>query len=124
MKFDFCDVGIIMMNAMKYKNTLQKGAVRYIVFREGETWYAAGLEFNIVETGDTPREALLLLFEALNGYVESARKMKARPRILNQKPDQEYEEMWGSLIKHEPTAVPVDTFGWRNISGKRSLQPA
>jgi hypothetical protein len=109
---------------MKYKNTLQKGAVRYIVFREGDAWYAVGLEFNVVETGDTAREALILLFEALTGYVESARKMKARPGILNQKPDREYEEIWQSLMKHEQPTVPVDTFGWRNIGGKRLLQPA
>ena len=46
----------------KYKNTLQKGSVRYIVFKENNIWYAAGLEFNIVESGDTPQEAILLLF--------------------------------------------------------------
>jgi len=81
----------------KYKNTLQKGSVRYIVFQEGGVWYAAGLEFNIVETGDTPQEATLLLFEALAGYVESAKKIKARPSILNQKPDSEYADMWQSV---------------------------
>jgi anti-anti-sigma regulatory factor len=47
-----------------------------------------------LESGDTPREALILLFEALQGYVESAKKIKARPHTLNQKPDLEYEKMW------------------------------
>jgi len=79
---------------MKYKNTLQKGKVRYIVFKENDIWYAVGLEFNIVESGDTAQEANMLLFEALSGYVEAARKIKARPIILNQKPGSEYEEMW------------------------------
>jgi predicted RNase H-like HicB family nuclease len=78
----------------KNKNTLQKGRVRYIVFKEGDSWYAVGLEFNIVESGDTHQEALLLLFEALSGYVEAAQKIKVRPSILNQKTDSEYEEMW------------------------------
>jgi len=81
----------------KYKNTLQKGSVRYIVFREGENWYATGLEFNIVESGDSPQEATLLLFEALSGYIESAKKIKARPNILNQKIDPEYEQMWQNI---------------------------
>lgn len=79
---------------MKHKNTLQKGKVRFIVFKENDTWHAVGLEFNIVESGDTAQEAILLLFESLSGYVEAARKIKARPIILNQKPDSEYEEMW------------------------------
>lgn len=78
----------------KYKNTAQRGSVRYIVFEEDSVWYAVGLEFNIVESGSTPQEALLLLFEALAGYVESAKKTKARPSILNQKTDAEYEKMW------------------------------
>ena len=90
---------------MKYRNTLQKGSVRYIVFRETDTWYAVGLEFNIVESGSTPQEALLLLFEALQGYVESARKIKARPQILNQKADPEYEELWNA--QREQKKIPT-----------------
>ncbi|NOY35410.1 MAG: hypothetical protein GXP44_00560, partial [bacterium] len=46
----------------KHKNSLQKGNVRYIVFKDGATWYAVALEFNIVESGDDPREVLMLLF--------------------------------------------------------------
>jgi predicted RNase H-like HicB family nuclease len=79
------------------KNSLEKGSVRYIVFREQGTWYAVGLEFNIVESGTTPQEALLLLFEALEGYVETARKVKIRPHVLNQNPDMEYEQLWSHL---------------------------
>lgn len=78
----------------KFKNTLQKGSVRYVVFREDDCWYAAALEFNIVESGDDPREVLNLLFEAIAGYLESARKIKARPFILNQVIDKEYESLW------------------------------
>lgn len=77
-----------------HKNTLQRGSVRCIVFKEDAVWYAAGLELNIVESGDTPREAFLLLTEAIQGYVEAARKTKARPSIVNQKTDSEYETMW------------------------------
>ena len=79
------------------KNSLEKGSVRYIVFREQDTWYAVGLEFNIVESGTSPQEALLLLFEALEGYVETARKIKIRPHVLNQNSDIEYEHLWANL---------------------------
>ncbi len=82
---------------MRQKNTLHQGSVRYIVFREDDVWYGVCLEFNIVESGDTPEEALLLLFEATQGYLASAQKIKARPHILNQQPDKEYEKMWESL---------------------------
>lgn len=78
----------------KFKNTLQKGSVRCIIFKEGDAYYAVALDFNIVEAGDTPREVMLFLFEAIAGYVEAARKIKARRHILNQKTDPEYEEMW------------------------------
>ena len=109
---------------MKHKNTLQKGSVRFIVFREGGAWYGSCLEFNIVESGDTPREALLLLLEAVQGYLESAKKAKARPRVLNQSADREYEEMWNKL--EERKNIPqkeVFTFGNLNI-GSRARMPA
>ena len=105
---------------MTSKNTLQKGSVRYIVFRERNTWYAVGLEFNIVEAGETPREALLLLFETIQGYVESARKMNARPGILNQKTDREYESLWETLQERRtPKNQQVFTFGQFNLAKSR-----
>jgi len=102
---------------MKYKNTLQKGSARFIIFREGDVWYGSCLEFNIVESGDTPQEAMLLLVEAIEGYLESARKIKARPQILNQKADPEYEQMWTAA--QEQRKIPareIFSFGKLNLS--------
>lgn len=95
-------------------NTLQKGQVRYIVFKDKDTWYAAGLEFNIVESGDDARIALLNLFDALEGYVESCRKIKgARVAPLNQTADLEYEQMWINITASKPIKSPleINTFG-------------
>ncbi|MFH0803945.1 MAG: hypothetical protein V1877_02420 [Candidatus Tagabacteria bacterium] len=107
---------------MKYKNTLQKGSVRYIVFKEAGKWYAVALEFNIIEEGDDPREALFSLFEAIQGYIKSAIKIKSRPQILNQKAEKEYEDLWDTLQeKRESKAVkksipPIYTFGERALA--------
>ena len=102
----------------KYKNTIQKGSVRYIVFEEDRVWYAAGLEFNVVESGSTPQEAILLLLDALTGYVASAKKIKARPTILNQKSDPEYEEMWKNREDARITsAKKIYSSGEWNIRG-------
>lgn len=79
---------------MKFKNTPQKGSVRYLVFKDDDIFFGVALEFNIVVEAAHPTEALLLLHEAAMGYLESARKTKARPHVLNQKPDPEYERMW------------------------------
>lgn len=107
------------MVTMKYKNTLQRGSIRYIVFREGNTWYAVALEFNIVESGDDPREVLLSLLEAIQGYVKSAKKIKARPHILNQVSDPEYEKLWKKLQQHKELPLKgnqfVYTFGQRAL---------
>lgn len=106
---------------MKHRNTLQKGSVRYIVFREGDTWYAVGLEFSIVESGETPQEALVLLFEAIQGYVESARKIKSLPGILNQKSDKEYENLWRTLKERKTSPKhQVFTFGQLNPFRKQN----
>ena len=102
---------------MKWKNTLQKGQVRFIIFREKGTWYGIALAFNIIETGDTPQEVMLLLFEAIRGYLEAARKVKARPHILNQKTDPEYERMWESLeAKKKILNKQIFSFGNLNLS--------
>ena len=100
---------------MKYRNTLQKGELRCLVFKEDSVWYAVGLEFNIVDSGDTPQEALLMFFEAAQGYLESARKIKARPSILNQRTEPEYEEMW-QRAKEPRSGGDVFFAGRLNIS--------
>ena len=95
-------------------NTPQKGTVRYIVFKEGDTWYAAGLEFNIVESGEDSKIALVNLLDAMQGYVESCRKVKgARVSPLNQKPDLEYEKLWSIVTTPKKVKSPfeVSTYG-------------
>lgn len=106
---------------MKYKNTLNKGSVRYIIFKEDNAWYGVALEFNIVEEGDNPVEVMASLLEAIRGYIETARKVKLRPHPLNQKPDLEYEELWDKLEskkKIEGVIKPeeVYTFGYSLFS--------
>ena len=79
---------------MKYKNTLKKGSVRFLIFRDGESFFGVALEFNVTVEGANPQEAFLFLYEAASGYLEAARKAKLRPQVLNQKTDLEYEKMW------------------------------
>ncbi len=79
---------------MKYKNTLRKGSVRFLIFRDGESFFGVALEFNVIVEGANPQEVFLFLSEAVSGYLEAARKTKLRPSVLNQKPDPEYERMW------------------------------
>jgi hypothetical protein len=59
------------------------------------------LEFNIVEEGDNPMEVMASLFQAIEGYVETAQMLKMNPAPLNQKPDKEYEEMWARLQENK-----------------------
>lgn len=77
-----------------FTNTLQKGSVRYVVFKEQDTFFGVALEFNVVVEASSQIEAIVLLNEAIRGYLESARKSKLRPRVLNQVVDTEYEQMW------------------------------
>jgi len=106
---------------MRTKNTLQKGSIRYIVFKDEDVWYAVALEFNLIESGDEPREALLSLFEAINGYIKTARKVKARTCVLNQKTDKEYETLWKDLNSPKDTVSKIKmsdifTFGRQSVA--------
>lgn len=77
-----------------FKNTLQKGSVRYVIFKEKDIFFGVALEFNVVVEAASQIEAIVLLNEAVQGYLESARKFKLRPQVLNQTVEPEYEQMW------------------------------
>src|SRR3989338_2556042 len=87
---------------VKLKNSFQKSTVRYLVYhdREDKAWYAVCLELNIVRAGDSALEALLYLFEAIEGYIESARELKIE-NVLNQKPIETYETMWDEFMTNQ-----------------------
>ena len=76
------------------KNTLKNGSVRVLIFKDKKDWVGAVLELNIVETGDDPQVLLHSLEEAIQGYVECARKERLDTSVLNQKPDPLFERMW------------------------------
>ena len=64
-----------------------------------------------------------LLMEALRGYVKSAQLIKARPNILNQKSDTEYENLWALAQKDQlmskkekENAPTVHSFGRMSLA--------
>lgn len=81
---------------MSFLNTHRSGSVRSVIFKENNEWFGAALEFNIVETGDSPQEVMMLLDNAIKGYVESADKARLSVGVLNQEIDPEYEALWKS----------------------------
>lgn len=95
-------------------NTSDKGTFRHIVFKDGDTWYAVALEFNIVESSDDPKLAYFNLLQAVSGYVQSAKKIKgSRFQSLNQISDPQYEKLWSNLHSLKPIKSPyvVDMYG-------------
>ena len=99
-------------------NTPKQGKFRHIVFRDGNTWYAVALEFNIVESSDDPKLAFMSLLQAVSGYVRSVSKIRgARFGSLNQKADQEYENLWSILHSSKPVKSPyhVDMYGVTSV---------
>ena len=92
-------------------NTPEKGKFRHIVFRDGDTWYAVALEFNIVESSDDPKLAFMNLLQAVNGYVQSSKKLKgARYYPLNQKSDPEYEKLWNETQGQKQVKSPYKIY--------------
>lgn len=100
-------------------NTPKQGRFRHIVFKDGDTWYAVALEFNIVESGDSPVVAYANLLESAAGYVESVRKVRGlrNYNVLNQKPDPEYEKLWTDLQSPKPIKSPyqVSSVGYSQL---------
>lgn len=100
-------------------NTPKKGTFRHIVFKDGDTWYAVALEFNIVESGDEPKLAFFNLLQAVDGYIDAMKKIKGLRtfKALNQTTDSEYEEMWNNLHSAKPTKSPyqIDMYGVASV---------
>lgn len=109
---------------MKYKNTLKNGSVRFLIFRDKESYFGVALEFNVMVEASSPQEAFIFLNEATTGYLEAARKVKLRPSILNQKTDPEYEKMWQEYQdrklkeKYENIVnkLPIFSAGWLEMA--------
>lgn len=100
-------------------NTPEKGKFRHIVFKDKDTWYAVALEFNIVESSDDPRLALFTMFQAVDGYIASLKKVKgSRFAPLNQKTDPEYEKLWTAVNSSKVVKSPykIDSFGTQVLS--------
>ena len=105
---------------MKYKNTLKKGSVRFLIFRDGGSYFGVALEFNVMVEASSPQEAYIFLNEAAQGYLEAAQKVKLRPGVLNQKTDPEYEKMWDEYknrkVKEKYESIvnklPIFSAGW------------
>ena len=105
---------MVKYGTIRRMNTPQKGKFRHIVFRDGNTWYAVALEFNIVESSDDPKLAFLNLLQAVGGYIQSCKKLKgARLSPLNQKTDAEYEALWKNLNSGKALRSPyeIDMYG-------------
>ncbi len=103
---------------MKAQNSLQQGSVRTLIYKEGKEWFAVALEFNIVETGSDPREVMMLLDEAIRGYILSARKSKLSSSVLDQKPAPEYEKLWqvAQTKKAAPSPIVFYSSGMRSVA--------
>lgn len=89
------------------KNTLHSGSVRVIIFKDKKDWVGAVLELNIVETGDDPQTLMHSLQEAIQGYVHVIAKEGLDERLLNQKPNTEYEKMWNDFtLRRHAKSIP------------------
>lgn len=94
------------------KNTLEKGSVRTIIFKEDGVWYGAALEFNIVVDAQRKASAISRLNSAIKSYLEAASKVNSS-KVLNQKPDAEYEKLWNLADQNKaiPSPIQIDSIG-------------
>ncbi|MDD3940753.1 MAG: hypothetical protein PHQ01_04250 [Candidatus Pacebacteria bacterium] len=95
---------------LNLKNTPTKGIARIIQFKDGDKWYSVCLEFNIVEVSVNREKSFGNLIEAVEGYVEAARKIKGLHdfSFLNQTPIKEYEYMWRLSMNKDVSKFKAD----------------
>lgn len=105
-----------------FKNTIQKGNFRSIVFKEGGVWYAVALEFNLIIDANDPETAFFSLLQLAKDYIDVVKENNLRPFALNQVPQKEYLDLWYKLNKNEKIPSPyqeVYQYGVNSISKSR-----
>ena len=79
-----------MNKAQKIANFI----IRYLIFREGDTWFGVALELNLVIEAKSQSKAFEELHEAIFGYIEAIKKAKFSVSLLGQRPSKIYERKW------------------------------
>jgi hypothetical protein len=77
------------------------------------------MEFNIVESSDDPKLAFFNLLQAVDGYIQSAKKISgSRYHFLNQTADPDYEKMWANLHAPKPVKSPyqINMYGYSQVN--------
>lgn len=87
-----------------------------MIFKQGRDWHGVALELNIVESGNDPREVMLMLDEAVRGYIETAGKREASAKVLNQTADPEYEKLWALMQNNKPVKAPTKVYSFGTLS--------
>ena len=108
------------------KNSSKKRKVRSLIFWDNDdsTWYAVALEFNLVESGDTPGEAMGMLTRAMQGYLAAVRKEKFPAKFLNKKASTEYEKLWKQSQAAKPSKKIENTIFSSSVISLPSLAMA
>ena len=99
----FARYGAIVTIMQKKENTLERGAVRCLVYQlldDKNIYYATALEFNLTVSAEDKYSALLDLQEQIEEYISIARE-KNTPQSLNQKVDPDLEKVWFSVISND-----------------------
>ena len=99
--------------------TANPATIRYIVFREKDTWYGVALELNIVVDGDTADQVVASLFDAITGYhdVQDAPQFEGKT-FHDPAVDPQYETLWKQAQQaKKPTKSPYQIY----TSGTRQL---
>lgn len=87
------------------KNTANKGAVRYVIFNDGDSWYGVALEFNLVVDAETPQGVYFDLLSSVRSYIDTVKNGHIRNSVLNQNTSSEYSKLWKDLQDGKPVSL-------------------
>jgi hypothetical protein len=80
-------------------NTKKGGVVRTIIFKNGRSFKAVCLDFDIIEEAKTSREAEKQIKEAIIGYIKNIYKNKLDDALLNRPAEKKYWDMYNQYIE-------------------------
>ncbi len=95
------------------KNTKKEGTIESIIYKQGKTYVAVCLTFDIVEEGQNPTELMKSIKEAAELHLETVVKNNLSDDLLNRYAPQEYWDKYFEVSKNIEKS-PKDSFPIRS----------
>lgn len=96
-----------MKRQLIFNNTYKKGAVTYLIFKEGNKFVGVCLEFNLEVEANTPQETKERIEDYSKAWLENVVKNKLSEELLNKPAPKKYWNIYREAVNDAEQRLKV-----------------